>query len=81
MPGRVSCTSLNEKLRGIYVINKENIEGKTKEDMIIMHPLPRVDEISTDLDNTKHALYFKQAKNGIPVRQAMMLRVLNMEVK
>ena len=70
-----------EKLRGIYVINKENIEGKTKEDMIIMHPLPRVDEISTDLDNTKHALYFKQAKNGIPVRQAMMLRVLNMEVK
>lgn len=46
-----------------------------------MHPLPRVDEISTDLDNTKHALYFKQAKNGIPVRQAMMLRVLNMEVK
>ncbi|MFZ1840728.1 MAG: aspartate carbamoyltransferase, partial [Leptotrichiaceae bacterium] len=40
-----------------------------------------VDEISTDLDNTKHALYFKQAKNGIHVRQAMMLRVINMEVK
>ncbi len=70
-----------EKLKGVYVINKENIEYKVKEDMIIMHPLPRVDEISTDLDNTKHALYFKQAKNGIPIRQAMMLKVLNMEVR
>ena len=70
-----------EKVKGIYIINRENIEGKCKEDMIILHPLPRVDEISTDLDNTKHALYFKQAKNGIPVRQAMMLRALNMEVK
>ena len=66
-----------EKLKGVYVINKKNILGKCKEDMIILHPLPRVDEISTDLDDTKHALYFKQAKNGIPVRQAMMMKVLD----
>ena len=66
-----------QKVKGVYVINKENILGKCKEDMIILHPLPRVDEISTDLDETKHALYFKQAKNGIPVRQAMMLKVLD----
>ena len=66
-----------QKVKGIYVINKENILGKCKEDMIILHPLPRVDEISTDLDETKHALYFKQAKNGIPVRQAMMMKVLD----
>ena len=65
-----------EQVKGIYVINKENILGKCKEDMIILHPLPRVDEISTDLDDTKHALYFKQARNGIPVRQAMMMTVL-----
>ena len=65
-----------EQVKGIYVINKENILGKCKDDMIILHPLPRVDEISTDLDNTKHALYFKQARNGIPVRQAMMMTVL-----
>ena len=45
--------------------------------MIILHPLPRVDAISTDLDDTKHALYFKQAKNGIPIRQAMMMKVLD----
>ena len=66
-----------QKVKGVYVINKENILGKCKEDMIILHPLPRVDEISTDLDETKHALYFKQAKNGVPVRQAMMMKVLN----
>ena len=65
-----------EKVKGIYVINRENIVGKCKEDMIILHPLPRVDEIETDLDDTKYALYFKQAKNGIPVRQAMMMSVL-----
>lgn len=69
-----------EKVKGIYVINRENIINKCKDDMIILHPLPRVDEISTDLDDTKHALYFKQAKNGVPVRQAMMMVVLD-EVK
>ena len=68
-----------EKLKGVYIINKKNIIGKCKKDMIILHPLPRVDEISTDLDSTKHALYFKQAKNGIPIRQAMMLKVLEKE--
>ena len=65
-----------EKVKGIYVINRKNIVGKCKDDMIILHPLPRVDEIDKDLDNTKYALYFKQAKNGIPVRQAMMMAVL-----
>lgn len=68
-----------EKLKGIYIINKKNILGKCKDDMIILHPLPRVDEISIDLDSTKYALYFKQAKNGIPIRQAMMLKVLEKE--
>ena len=52
------------------------IEKKCKDDMIILHPLPRVDEIDKNLDNTKYALYFKQARNGIPVRQAMMMTVL-----
>lgn len=68
-----------KKVKGIYVINKDNIIGKCKENMIIMHPLPRVDEISTDLDKTKHALYFKQAANGVPVRMAMLAMVLGRE--
>ena len=65
-----------EKVKGIYRIERGNIEGKCKEDMIILHPLPRVDEISTNLDDTEYALYFKQARNGVPVRQAMMMTVL-----
>lgn len=62
-----------EKVNGIYIINRNNIEGKCKDDMIILHPLPRVNEIAVDLDTTKYARYFEQARNGIPIRQAMMM--------
>ena len=62
-----------EKVKGIYIINRGNIEGKCKDDMIILHPLPRVNEIDVDLDTTKYARYFEQARNGIPIRQAMMM--------
>lgn len=61
-----------EKVKHSFRISKENIEGKCKDNMIIMHPLPRVDEINIDLDNTKYAKYFIQAKNGVPIRMAMM---------
>ena len=40
--------------------------------MRILHPLPRVDEISSDIDGTKHAAYFRQAFNGVPVRMALL---------
>ena len=62
-----------EKVKDVYIINRGNIEGKCKDDMIIMHPLPRVNEIDVDLDTTKYARYFEQARNGIPIRQAMMM--------
>ena len=62
-----------EKVKGVYIINRGNIKGKCKDDMIIMHPLPRVNEIDVDLDITKYARYFEQARNGIPIRQAMMM--------
>lgn len=61
-----------EKVKGVYIINKESIIGKCKEDMIIMHPLPRVNEIEVDLDDSSHAMYFEQAANGVPTRQAML---------
>lgn len=60
-----------EKVAGVYIIDKESIVGKCKESMIILHPLPRVDEIKIDLDETKHAKYFEQAANGVPVREAI----------
>lgn len=65
-----------EAVKSSYQIQKEDIEGKCKEHMIILHPLPRVDEISTSVDESKHALYFKQAANGVPVRQAMIALAL-----
>ena len=61
-----------EKVKHAFNISKETILGKCKDNMIIMHPLPRVDEISIDLDDTKHAKYFIQAKNGVPTRMAMI---------
>lgn len=66
-----------EKVKNVYKISKRDILGKCKDSMIIMHPLPRVDEIDIDLDDTKHALYFKQAANGVPIREAMYLLAMN----
>ncbi len=63
-----------EKVRGVYKILPETLEvlGDAK----IMHPLPRVDEISSKIDETKNAIYFDQAENGIPVRMALLSLVL-----
>lgn len=57
------------KIKGAYVINKKMLEGK---DLIVMHPLPRIDEIDTDVDNTKYNKYFEQAANAVPVRMAIL---------
>ena len=57
------------KIKGAYIINKKMIEGK---DLIVMHPLPRIDEIDTDVDNTKYNKYFTQAANAVPVRMAIL---------
>ncbi|MFK4785311.1 aspartate carbamoyltransferase [Fusobacterium sp. MFO224] len=69
---RFENPSLYEKVKNSFEISKGTILNKCKENMIILHPLPRVNEINIDLDNTKHALYFEQAKNGVPVREAMI---------
>jgi aspartate carbamoyltransferase catalytic subunit len=49
---------------------------QAKQDLIVMHPLPRVVEIDPEVDKTKHALYFKQAFNGLPVRMALLSLIL-----
>lgn len=67
------------KVSGVYKISRESILGKCQEHMIILHPLPRVDEINIDLDDTKHALYFKQAANGVPTREAMYALALDLK--
>ena len=49
---------------------------KAQDHMRVLHPLPRINEIALDVDSTKHASYFSQAGNGIPVRQALVELVL-----
>lgn len=56
---------------GSYQITQEMVKNG-KDDLIIMHPLPRVTEISPDVDQTKNAVYFKQAFNGVPMRMALL---------
>ena len=73
---RFESESEYEKVAQCFQLTEHNIVGKCKASMIILHPLPRVDEISRELDSTQHALYFKQAGNGIPVRKAMLALVL-----
>ena len=60
-----------ERVKSVYVLDKKLLES-TKENFRIMHPLPRIDEIHPELDATKACLYFKQAANGIPVREALL---------
>jgi len=67
------------KVSGVYKISKDKILGKCKDSMIILHPLPRVDEINIDLDDTKHAVYFKQAANGVPTRSALFLLAMGLK--
>jgi len=60
-----------EKVKGVYVINREMI-SRAKKGITILHPLPRVDEISTDVDDYEGAAYFRQAHNGLYVRMALL---------
>lgn len=60
-----------ERVKGFYEINLETIEN-VRENMIIMHPLPRVGEIEYEVDGSPHARYFQQAKNGVWVRMALL---------
>ncbi len=67
-----------QKVKGVYRIGLEILKN-AKKDLKIMHPLPRVDEIKTELDNTPHAAYFEQAGNGVHVRKALLALVLGVE--
>jgi len=63
------------KVRGIYRIDLKTLRS-AKKDLIVLHPLPRVDEIAAEVDNTPRARYFQQAWNGIVVRMALLTLVL-----
>lgn len=64
-----------EQARGVYIIDRSILDVMRKE-AIIMHPLPRVDEIRTEVDDDPRAAYFRQAENGLFIRMALLKMVL-----
>ena len=63
------------RLKDVYILDKQKLE-KAKKDLCIMHPLPRVNEISTEIDNDTRACYFRQAEYGKYMRMAIILKLL-----
>jgi len=64
-----------EKVKNAYILRDEMLAG-SKENIRVLHPLPRVNEIETDVDSNPKAYYFQQAQNGVYVRQALLASIL-----
>lgn len=67
------------RMKDFYILDKTKME-LAPEDMLVLHPLPRVNEISTEVDDDPRAVYFKQAQYGVYVRMALILTLLGLEV-
>ncbi len=65
------------RLKDFYVLNKEKMQ-LAKEDMLVLHPLPRVNEISVEVDDDPRAVYFEQVQFGVYVRMALILTLLEL---
>jgi aspartate carbamoyltransferase catalytic subunit len=68
------------RLKDYYVLDTDKMT-LAKDDMIILHPLPRVNEISVEVDNDPRAVYFRQVQYGVYVRMALLLTLLEIDVK
>ena len=66
------------RLKDVYILDKQKLE-KAKNDLCILHPLPRVNEISTEIDDDPRAAYFRQAEYGKYMRMAIILKLLNIK--
>jgi aspartate carbamoyltransferase catalytic subunit len=66
------------RLKDSYIVDNKKM-ANAKKDMILMHPLPRVNEISVEVDNDPRAAYFKQAKCGMFIRMALIMKLLGVE--
>ena len=69
-----------ERLKDSYILTPEKLLN-AKPDLSILHPLPRVNEISVAVDKDPRAAYWKQVKNGKYIRMALILKLLGIEVK
>lgn len=66
------------RLKDFYILNKDKM-ALAKEDMLVLHPLPRVNEISVEVDDDPRAVYFKQVQYGVYVRMALILTLLEID--
>lgn len=67
------------RLKDSYILDAYKMQ-LAKDDMIVLHPLPRVNEISAEVDNDKRACYFKQVQYGVYIRMALIIKLLGVEV-
>lgn len=67
------------RMKDFYILDKAKMD-LAGPDMLVLHPLPRVNEISVEVDSDPRAAYFKQVQYGVYVRQALMLSLLGMGV-
>jgi aspartate carbamoyltransferase catalytic subunit len=73
---RIDDKDVLAAVRGMYVLTRAKVEACCKEDVVILHPLPRIDELHTDVDSLPNAAYFRQAANSMLIRMALLLLVL-----
>ncbi len=66
------------RLKDHYILDKNKMK-LAKDKMIVMHPLPRVNEIASDIDDDPRAVYFKQAQYGVYIRMALIMKLLDLE--
>lgn len=69
-----------ERVKDVYILRGDML-GKAKENMRVLHPLPRVNEITQDVDDTPHAYYFQQALNGLYAREAILCNALGITLE
>ena len=67
------------RMKDFYILDKEKM-AMAREDMLVLHPLPRVNEIAVEVDDDPRAVYFKQAQYGVYVRMALILTLLGIKV-
>ena len=67
------------RMKDFYILDKAKM-AMAKDDMLVLHPLPRVNEISVEVDDDPRAVYFKQAQYGVYVRMALILTLLGIQV-
>jgi aspartate carbamoyltransferase catalytic subunit len=73
---RIDDRNVLAAVRGKYVLTRARVESCCRKDAVILHPLPRIDEMHTDVDSLPNAAYFRQAANSLPIRMALLLLVL-----